>query len=280
MDPTLTLNYSAPKEKLFSSLYSFHKLINNNISKLLLTKKKRTVNSCLNSKENLSHYMYIQKYYHDASTYLDQKKFIIIVRDPADLLFSHFNFFSNPSFDVIGDRPIESWSYESLDYRSPILFHEIMVSGDRSAYGRLLRSILGGCFGQFLTWIHLARRENVLVVRNEDMFPEVIDKQGGLLDQLSTFLGINRDLFDAEVVKSRTNCNDGHMTSRGMDAKCTRVRKESEQNASPLSYPISGHRPILPVTRELVYKQASEVCLLVREYFDHVVYDGCVKKYD
>jgi len=58
------------------------------------------------------------------------------------------------------------------------------------------------------------------------MFPEVIDKQGGLLDQLSTFLGINRDLFDSEVVKVRTNYNDGHMTSRGMDKNAiSTVRK-------------------------------------------------------
>jgi hypothetical protein len=276
MDPSRMLNYSEPNEKLFSSLYSFHDFMNSNISKQVSSKKKLTVNACLNSKENILHYMYIQKYYLNASSYLGHKKFIIMVRDPADLLFSHFNFFPIPSFDIIGERPIESWSYELLDYRSPELFHELIVSGNKSLPGRALMVNLRGLFYLPFTWIHLAGRENLLVIKNEDMFPDVIDNRGGLLDQLSNFLGINRNSFDSAVVKSRTNCNDGNRTSKGMDSKCTYDIKESDQRASSLSYPISGHRAILPGTRELVYTIASEACHLLREYFDHVVYDGCV----
>jgi hypothetical protein len=277
MDPSHRLNYSQPNEKLFSSLYSFHEFMNRNISNQVSASKKLTVNACLYQNENLLHYIYIQKYYLNASTFRNRKKFIIIVRDPADLLFSLFNFFSIPSLDSIGERQIASWSYEFLDYRSPELFHELVVSGNKSLYGRILIDFLEECFGQFLTWIHLVGRENVLIIRNEDMIPEAIDNRGGLLDQLSNFLGINRDSFDSEVVKSRTNCNDGNMTSRGMDAKCAYESKKSNPRASSLSYPISSHRPILSGTRELVYKIASEACHLLREYYDHVMYDGCVK---
>jgi hypothetical protein len=276
MDPSRLLKYRMPTDKLYSSLYSFHELINSKMSESVPIKKKLTINGCLHSNENLLHYMYIKKYYHNASSYLSQKKFIIIVRDPADLLYSLFNFFSIPSLDLIGTRTVESWAYESLDYRSPELFHELLVSGNKSLCGKGMLDNFLECFGLFPTWMHLAGQENVLVLKNEDMFPEVIDNRGGLLDQLSNFLGVDRNSFDAETLKSRTNCNDGNMISRGMDAKCINEGNERKHTASAFSYPISNNRAMLSETRELVYIIASEACRLLREYFDQVVYDGCM----
>lgn len=276
MDPSRLLNYSKPNDELYSSLYFFHEFMNSNISKPISNRKKLTVNGCLHSRENFLHYMYMQKYFHNASSYLAQKKFIIIVRDPADLLYSNFNFFSIPSLDLIGNRPVVSWSYELLDYRTPELFHELLVSGNKSLCGKRMLASLLACFVLFPTWMHLVGHENVLVLKNEDMFPEVIDNRGGLLDQLSTFLGIDRNSFDSETLKSRTNCNDGNMISRGMDAKCINDGNERKHTASSLSYPISNNRAMLSETRELVYIIASEACHLLEEYFNHVVYDGCM----
>ncbi len=275
MDPGGRLNYSQPNEKLYSSLYSFHEFMNSNISKQVSAKKKLTVNACLNIEEMFLQYMYIRKYYFNASSYLGHKKFIIMVRDPADLLFSPYNFFSIPSFDIIGERLIASWSYESLDYRSPELFHELIVSGSKSLHGKSLMGNLGGLFVLPFTWIHLVGHENLLVLKNEDMLPETIDRRGGLIEQLSRFLCIDQDSFNSKIVKSRTNCNDGNTISRGMDTKCINGSKDSDQRALSSSYPISGNRAMLSQTRKLIYMIAAEACRLIKEYYHHVVYDGC-----
>jgi hypothetical protein len=273
MDPKRILDYSQPNEELYASLYAFHSFMNNNMTQPGIISKKKTVNACLRPKQDWLNFLYIQKFYFNSSEYLKTRKFIIIVRDPADLLFSMFNFFSQPTFDVAGERQFKTWAYEHLDYRSSELFHELIVSGNKTLYGRSLKNNFVASFGSFLSWIHLAGPENVLVIKNEDILPEEVSRQGGSLDQLSSFLGIDRDSFDAEILKSRTNCNDGNVLSRGIGAKC----KGREYPSTSLTYPISGNRAILPETRKLIYIIASEACQLLTQYFHHVLYDDCVK---
>jgi hypothetical protein len=280
MDNNMWLDYSQPNEKLYASLYSYHEFMNSNMSKPVSTRKKLTVNACLNSKETLLNYMYIQKHYLNASSDLGEMKFIITFRDPADLLYSMFNFFTNPSVDVIGRRPVQTWSYELLDYRSPELFHELLVSGNKTLYGKLQRFFLNGWFVSVVSWMHLVGRENLLVIKNEDMIPEEVNRQGGVLDQLSSFLGVDRDLFDPEIFNSKTNCNDGNILSRGMGTKCIDdVKKQNKEQppSSSITYPISANRAMLPKTRKLIYVMASEGCQLLSQYFSHVLYEKCVQ---
>jgi len=273
MDNKRMLNYSLPNEQLYASLYSFHDFMNNNMSRSISTKKNRTINACLNLKETLLHYMYIQKYYYNASSYLDHKKIIIIIRDPADLLFSIFNFFSIPEMDVIGDRTEKTWSSESLDYRSPELFHEFILSGNKSVSGRRLLFDLRQWIVTSLTWMYLAGRENVLVIKNEDMVPEEVTRQGGLLDQLSNFLHVDRDSFDPQIFKSKTNCNDGNMSSRGADRKC--MSNAKNKSSSLITY---RNRTMLPKTRHIIYVLVSEGCKMMAEQFNHVMYEGCIQR--
>jgi len=175
MDNNIWLDYSQPNEKLYASLYSFHEFMNINMSKAVTTRKKLTVNACLNSKETLLNYMYIQKHYHNASSYLDHIKLIILLRDPADLLYSRFNFFSNPSVDRIDERPVKSWSYELLDYRSPELFHEFLVSGKKTIYGTLQQIFLNDLFVSVASWMHLVGRKKLLMIKSEDISSEARD---------------------------------------------------------------------------------------------------------
>lgn len=273
MDNKRLLDYSQPNEELYASLYAFHSFMNINMTQPDIISKKKKVTACLRREQDWLNYLYIQKFYFNSSEYLKTRKFIIIVRDPADLLFSMFNFWSQPTFDVAGERQFKTWAYEHLDYRSPELFHELIVSGNKTLYGRSLKDNFVASFGSFLSWIHLVGRENVLVIKNEDLLPEKVSRQGGSLDQLSSFLGIDRDLFDAEILKSRTNCNDGNLFSRGIGAKC----KDREFPSTSLTYPISGNRAMLPKTRKLIYIIASEACQLLTQYFDHVQYDDCLQ---
>jgi hypothetical protein len=82
--------------------------------------------------------------------------------------------------------------------------------------------------------------ENVLFLRNEDTLPAIVDKQGGVLDQLSNFTGINRSQFDPEPYSVVTNCND----NKGMKSVCKQTRSSS--------YALSGGREMLPETQKLI----------------------------
>jgi len=109
------------------------------------------------------------------------------------------------------------------------------------------------------------------------MFPEEINKKGGVLDQLSSFLGVDKDSFDPEIFKSKTNCNDGNMISRGMGAKCDANAKKQNNPSLSITYPISGNRAMLPKTRKLIYVMAAEACQLLTQYFNNVFYKECVQ---
>jgi len=177
---------------------------------------------------------------------------------------------------MIDNRTVPSWSSELIDYRSPGLFHEFILSGNKSFFGRRLHGVLNDFFGLLVSWMDLVGRENFLVIKNEDMVPTEVTRQGGLLDQVSTFLGIDRDSFDPTIFESRTNCNDGNMTSRGENRKC--MADTINKGSSSITYPISGNRTMLSKTRNLIYVLASDGCEMMTEYFNHVIYEGCINR--
>jgi hypothetical protein len=111
--------------------------------------------------------------------------------------------------------------------------------------------------------IGLYGRENVLFVRNEDMLPEVVDKQGGVLDQISNFTGLDRSQYDPSTYSVVTNCND----NKGMKSVCGKTRSSS--------YALSGGREMLPETRTLIYMRFWEECKIWNEEFG-VMYSDCL----
>jgi hypothetical protein len=106
-------------------------------------------------------------------------------------------------------------------------------------------------------------RENVLLLKSEDMRPGVVDAKGGFLDQLSAFAGLDRSLY-GEGIFENSNCND----SKGADSSCG-------SGASSGAYSIAGGRTMLPSTRKLVYLYFWEECKIwSREFGVH--YPECV----
>jgi hypothetical protein len=156
------------------------------------------------------------------------------------------------------------WADAGVEYRSPELFHELVASGTKTKWGvysheyyhtftiRSPRKLLA-MFG----------RDHVLFLRNEDMLPDVVDKEFGVLDQLSNFTGLDRSEFDPRSYSSIMNCND----KKGMDSVCGQTRSAS--------YVSTGGREMLPETRTLIYMHFWEECKIWAQEFG-VVYPDCL----
>jgi hypothetical protein len=111
--------------------------------------------------------------------------------------------------------------------------------------------------------------EDILVLKSEDMKPDRIETSG-FLDDLASFLGVAKVNFDTSVLHSYTNCGN----FKG-------VENHECDDDSTLSYNITGNRPMLPETRELVYLHFAEECQMWKEKFN-VEYPECLavrKKY-
>jgi hypothetical protein len=198
--------------------------------------RRKTINGCywINDIEISYHYLRPQ-----------DKKAIFLFRDPADWIWSAFNFWRMKEID-----PKEhGWTNIGDEYRSPELFHELVASGKQSKWGLYSREY----YHMFTIrspkkLVALFGRENVLFLRNEDLLPEVVDQQGGVLDQLSNFTGLDRSQFDPATYSVVTNCND----NKGMKSVCNKTRSSS--------YALSGGREMLPETRTLIYFHFFEEC--------------------
>jgi hypothetical protein len=221
-------------------------------------KGRKTVNACywINDIEINRHYLLPPS--HKPST----KKYIMLLRDPADWLWSAFNFWNIPGID---SRDY-GWTDQERDYRSPELFHELITSHKNTEWGKYTfdyyhaftirspRKLLG-MFGP----------ANVLFLRNEDLLPSVVDQPGGLLDQLVNFTGLERTGFDPTQYSGFTNCND----QRGTQRTCEGPSSKSS------SYAMAGGRAMLPETRQLIYLQFWEECKIWAKEFG-IYYPDCL----
>ena len=225
------------------------------------TNQLLTVNACYHiwDTEMTRHYLlpYAKK------KKISDQKYIVLFRDPADLLWSAFNYWRIPGFDYGG----EGMAVEGKNYRSPELFHELLLAGNRTKWFweevhnhhrresvRTPRKLLG-MFGP----------DSVLFLRNEDMLPSVVAKPGGVLDRVSTFTGLQRDLFPEDAYSNVANCNDKAMQNCGSNRSST--------------YRIAGNREMLPESRTLIYLNFLEECKIWKRDFG-IKYPSCLNVLD
>jgi hypothetical protein len=212
---------------------------------------KMSVNACywINDIEITWHYLRPQA-----------KKSIFLFRDPAEWLWSAFNFWRMADID-----PKEyGWVDAGVQYRTPELFHELVASGNKTKWGLYSREFYHTFTIQSpRKLLALFGRENVLFLRNEKMLPDVIGKEFGVLDQLSNFTGLDRSQFDPKYYLSVTNCND----KKGMSSVCGQTRS--------VAYVGAGGREMLPETRTLIYLHFWEECKIWEKEFG-IVYPDCL----
>jgi len=265
--PQATKFNSANEEDCFDPRFHIDKMLTdaerNDLQSRLFTyfsKKKvrssglKTVSTCFSADDIILRANYLQT---DKS-----KRILYLLRDPADWLWAAWNFWADSNLDVEVTQAGQ-WTKENVDYRSPELFHEFMASGERSLQGRGLFDHRKTAVNNLRRLIAAFGRENVLILRNEDMLPEVIDEKGGFLDQLSKFTGLSRNAYPVSATKSIHNCND----NKGKGASCGTTKTSV--------YGISGHRPMFEETRKLIYLAFHEECKIWKSEFG-VEYPDCL----
>ena len=234
-------------------LYVWHENVYNKRTKSGVHASMKTVNGCIKSSDVILRYQYIKPI---------NPRIIVLLRDPADWLWAAWNFWIVPELDENTDFRT-NWAVKEHHYRSPELFHEIVAAGSKTT---LFRSRFHGfrdiSIQRNRELIAAVGRENVLVMKGEDMRPEVVDAPGGFLDRLSNFTGLDRSLYGKEIF-SITNCND----HKGTRANCG--------SKSSSAYEIAGNREMLPQTRELIYLHFLEECKIWAQEFG-VEYPNCL----
>ncbi|KAG7367939.1 sulfotransferase family protein [Nitzschia inconspicua] len=220
--------------------------------------RNQTVNGGLNPRLTLLQAQYLGR--------TETAKYIILLRDPADWLWAGYCFWLHPEHEDAIPPLKNDWASAPMHYRSPEIFHEYMRAGERNLF---TKDLLGKFRDSARTTLQLLKeatsKKNLLVLKSEDFAPHVV-KESGVMQKLARFLEISEDKFDDEVVYSYGNCGD----QKGVDEKCTK---------SSNAYTITGKRPMLEHTRDLVYLQFAEECKFWKEEFD-VFYDRCLQVRD
>lgn len=239
-----------PKNVSRTQLQSFHESVRERLSE---SGGRTTVAACINAHKSYEYFSHVKR----ASPGI-RPKFIYMLRDPADLLWASFNFWTNPG-DARRDT-FARWTEAGASYRSPGYFHELLLSEGRVMGGinvtfeflaeRYFLSDLEAIIGA-------AGRGSVLILESSQLQSQAIDST---LRELARFNGLRLSGFDLRKAHAATN--SGHMLdSRGFWAV--------SDVAPVLSgiYEISGFRPMLPATRRYIYSRAREFCRHVyRQY--------------
>jgi hypothetical protein len=219
---------------------------------------RKIVNGCVNWHDLWLHLHYAKPV---------GKKYFIVLRDPADWLWATWNFWIDQSLDAALDGNEKQWASADQHYRSPELFHELILSDiqTNSAANMLIGLKQGtAVYGRRL--VSLVGRENVLFLRNEDLLPDNIDKSH-VLDRISEFTGLDRNQFQ-QGLHSFTNCNN----QKGLTNVCGNMARRG-------SYEISGNRTMLEATRKFIYLKFWEECKIYANEFG-IVYPGCLHVID
>jgi hypothetical protein len=203
------------------------------------------------------------------------KRYILLFRDPADWLWSAWNYWPQQHLD--NDYQPGGWTVPGKHYRSPELFHEFIASHTQTREGRYLVQTLRIDYMQRALRLHAMLQgsagssnpkydpmnRTLWMARSEDMKPSLVNQPGGFLDRLVQFTGLSRNGFSNSSYTIMRNCNE----DKGERKKCEEKKEQT--------YAIAGGRGLLPETRTLIYLHYWEECKLLQERFG-VVYPDCV----
>ena len=192
----------------------------------------------------------------------------LLTRDPADYLWAAFNFWT---IDLDpGPRNSELWTRMGTDYRTPELFHELLLAngsiggwwmGKDDHSGAWFPEIADGRFQKAFV------KEKTLLLRSEDFLdPELTTLATA---KLSAFTDLEVEGFATAQLRAKTNVQF-HLGSRGADNVVPRGEEPSGV------YEISGFRPMLCQSRRLIYQSCRALCNALLSY--NVEYMACVSE--
>ena len=177
-------------------------------------------------------------------------KFIYLMRDPADLLWARFNFWT-----TAGDANIHvpgRWTQED-NFRSPEYF-QVMLEAEGLIHGsyNLTHEYLKNQYHLQTVdeMMRMVGEENVMIVNSADLEEPHVD---AFIRRLSNWTGLSVEGFDQKILYGRTN-SGSNLKTRGAG----RVISNDDRSAGV--YEISGSRPMLPKSRAFIYERAQSFC--------------------
>jgi len=269
------LDYTQHPDQVQDLVPQLQKYQNQVARKRQKEQNKLLVNACLQPIELDYHfaYMMLQK----PPSPPPRPKFIVLFRDPADWLWASWNYWVDAKLDAHPPQD-HDWASPGHQYRSPELFHELIVSGDllqvaARRFGKIRAMAvdvprrLQWQVRKLYEWTGVPLKENppIHFVKMEDMkyHSENPKSHTQFLTTLASFLNISPQNFNQTIARGQTNCN----AQKGYQQLC---------QDSPNTYAITHHRPMLETTREWIYMQFWEECKVWSEEFG-IVYPECLR---
>jgi hypothetical protein len=171
--------------------------------------------------------------------------FIYLFRDPADWMWAIFNRFVDLKLDVT--TATNDATTTTTEYRTPELFHEMVQSMDRTHVGLQLLERRNETVTRPRLLLEAFGKDKVLFGRKEDLHPDQVGKEGGILSKLAAMMGIDNK-FDEKIMNQGHNCADN-------------IGHENECDFSTSGeYAITGGRGMLPETRRFIYILFHKEC--------------------
>ena len=207
------------------------------------------VSACIDPIRSLAYYRWVKEA--NGAPLPNTPKFIFLMRDPADLLWARYNFWTNEG-DVKQNYPTK-WTEKPDSYRTPEYFQDILEAEGRIHGSFILRHMY---FRRYYALdavdelIEAAGRENVMILNSADLEGPNAD---ATIRRLSEWAGLSVKGFNETVLHGRTNSGSS-LNTRGMDNIM-----ETPQVATGV-YEISGYRPMLPKSRAFIYERARSFC--------------------
>ena len=189
---------------------------------------------------------------------------IFMVRDPADYLWAAFNFWT---FEL-DPQPVGVWTRMGTDYRTPELFHELLLADGRIGEWWIGKDKHSGAWFSEIANGSLQKRfpkERILLLRSEDFLNTELTTLA--MAKLSAFTGLVVGGFSTALLGSKTNVQF-QLVLRGAHNVVPRGEEPTG------IYEISGFRPMLRKSRRVIYQRCRELCHALLSY--EVEYPACV----
>ena len=190
-------------------------------------------------------------------------KYILITRDLSELGWAAFNFWCSEGIDGAKHclDTVNQWSDVKYHYRSPELFHEIVVAqslGKQSL--RVPNAIHHDVFQKDFYWQKLQDFVNTGISANRVIFvaSEVLSENATavwtkVVSRVSTVPVLTEHPTINTFGSKRINSGDHKGTNT--------VSNQTDQGSRGGVYAISGHRPILDKTREIIASVWMQDCI-------------------
>jgi hypothetical protein len=190
--------------------------------------------------------------------------YVVMVRNYADMLWSSYNFWCKREYDTMGLCGYEKWADPTVHLRSPELFHEL-IDADRVGktgvvqpfYKPLERPCVnaGGFYSEFLDQLYKiqdgGRRNRTIVLASEELDASPVLALVKIALKVGCPVKLERfESAIANFAKIRINSQEKKGTNTYV----------SMGRFKPGLYNISGYRPILPATRDMLDKCWVDDC--------------------